>query len=62
MSEETLKMHYIWHHSINENNYFFIELFSPDANSKRCDNCKMDFKSCRLKKNLLHYNQVEAVE
>ena len=60
MSKETLKMHYIWHHSINENNYFFIELFSPDTNSKRCEDCKMDFKSCRLKKNLLHYNQVEG--
>ena len=58
MSEETLKMHYIWHHSINENNFFFRELFSSDTNSKRRDDCKMDFKSCRLKKNLLHYNQV----
>ena len=41
MSDETLKMHYIWHHSINEN-YFFKELFSPDNNSKVCDDCKME--------------------
>ena len=50
MSDETLKMHYIWHHSINENNYFSRELFSPDNNSKRCDECKVKFKNCRLKK------------
>ena len=59
MSDETLKMPYIWHHSINENNYFFRELFSPDNNSKRCDEFKKEF-NCRLKKNhnfLLHYNQ-----
>ena len=63
MSDETLKMHYIWHHSINENDYFFRELFSPNNNSKRSDECKMEFKNCRLKKNrnfLLPYNQVAS--
>ena len=63
MSDETFKMHYICHHSINENKYFFRELFSPDNNSKRCDDCGVEFKSCRLKKNhncLLHYNQFEG--
>ena len=61
MSDETLKMYYIWHHSINENKYFFMELFSRDNNSKICDGFKMEYKNCRLKKNhnsLLHYNQV----
>ena len=51
----------MWHHSVNENNYFFRELFSPDNVSKRCDECKLEFKNSRLKKNhnfLLHYNQV----
>ena len=60
-SDDVLKSHYLDHHSINENNYFFRELFSPDNVSKRCDECKLEFKSCRLKKNhnfLLHYNQV----
>ena len=51
MSDETLKTHYIWQHSVNENNYFFKELFSPDNNSKRCDTCEMKFKNCRLEKN-----------
>ena len=61
MSDETLKMYYIWHHSINENKYFFMELFSRDNNSKICDGFKMECKNCRLKKihnSLLHYNQV----
>ena len=56
-----LKSHYVWHHSMNENNYFFRELFSPDNLSKRCDECKLEFENCGLKKNhnfLLHYNQV----
>ena len=51
----------MWHHSINENNYFFRELFSPDSVSKQRDECKLEFKNCRLKKNhnfLLYYNQV----
>ena len=58
---EVLKSHNVWHHSINENNYFFRELFSPDNISRRCDECKLEFKNFRLKKNhnlLLHYNQV----
>ena len=60
---EVLKSHYGWHHSINENNYFLRELFSPDNVSKRCDDFKLEFKNCRPKKNhnfLLHYNQVGA--
>ena len=63
MSDETLKTYYIWHHSIKENICFFREFFSPDNNSKRCGDCKMEFKSCSLKKNhnfLLHYNQVRG--
>ena len=55
------KAHYIWQHSINENNYFFKELFSPNNNSKKCDTCEVKFKNCRLEKKqnfLLHYNQV----
>ena len=58
---EVLKSHNVWHHSINENNYFFRELFSPNNISRRCDECKLEFKNFRLKKNhnlLLHYNQV----
>ena len=50
MSDGTSKTHYIWQHSTNETNYFFKELFSPDNNSKRCDECEMEFKDCRLKK------------
>ena len=53
MSDETLKTHYIWQHSVNENNYFFKELFSPDNNSKRCDTCEMEFKNCRQKKTII---------
>ena len=60
MSDETLKTHYIWQHSTNENNYLF-KGFLPDNNSKRCNSCMLEFKNCRLKKSnmfLLHYNQV----
>ena len=35
-------------------------LFSPDNTSKRCDECEIEFKICRLKKNhnfLFHYQQ-----
>ena len=57
---DVLKPDYLYYHSINENNYFFRELFSPDNVSKRFDECKLEFKNCRLKKDhnfLLHYQQ-----
>ena len=59
-SDDVYKSHYQDYHSINENDYFFRELFSPDGVLQRCDECKLEFKSCRLKKNhnfLFHYNQ-----
>ena len=46
-----LKLHYQYFQSINENNYFFREILSPDNTSERCDECKIELKNCRLKKN-----------
>ena len=57
---EVLKLHYECYHSVDPNNYFFRELFTPDNNSKRCDECKIQFKNWRQKKNhnfLFHRNQ-----
>ena len=51
---EVLKKHYIFYHLINENNCFFKELYLPDTEniySKRCDECRMQFKKCRQRKN-----------
>ena len=45
---------------MNKNNYLFRELFSLNNYSKRCDERKMEFKNCSLKKKkdfLAHYNQ-----
>ena len=50
MSDETLRMHYIWQHLINVNDKFFEDLFLPDNNLKSCEKCMMEFKNCRLKK------------
>ena len=60
MTDETLRTDYIWQHSVNENEYFFKDLFLPDNNLKSCDRCMMEFKNCRVKKThmfLFHYNQ-----
>ena len=60
MTDETLRIHYIIQHSVNENNYFFKDLFLPDNVLKSCNICMMEFKNCRVKKNhifLFHYNQ-----
>ena len=57
---EVLKIHYQLYNSVNENKYFFRDLFPPDSNSKRCDDCRIQFKNCRQKKNhnfLVHRNQ-----
>ena len=48
---EALKIHYQYYHSINEGNYFFREPFLPDNNSEKCDECQIQFKNCRQKKN-----------
>ena len=58
MNDETLRS-YIWQHLVNENNSYFQDLFAPDTNLKRCNNCLMDFKNSRIKKItfLFHYNQ-----
>ena len=63
-SDDVVRLHYQVYHSINKNIYLFRELFSPDNLSKRCDECKLEFKNCRLKKKnhnfLLHYNQLRG--
>ena len=51
---ESLKNHYISYHQINSNKYFFKELLQLDnfnIHSKRCDECQMQFRNHRLKKN-----------
>ena len=60
-SDDFIKNHYQYYHSIKENDYFFMQLFLPDDNSKRCDECKMQFKNCRQKRNhnfSYHYRQM----
>ena len=60
---EIVKNNYIFYHLINKNNYFFKELFLPDAeniHSKRYNKCQMQFKNYRQKKNhsfLVHKEQ-----
>ena len=49
---EVLKRHYISYHLINQNNYFFKELFSTDVQNihpKRCDEFQIQFRSWRKK-------------
>ena len=61
LSDETLKNHYIWQHLVNEDNFYFKDLFAPDVNLRGCDICKIFFKNSRTRKNnmfLLHYNQM----
>ena len=55
-----LKSEYQYYHSINQNNYYSRELFSPDNMSKTCEECELEFINYMLKKNhdfLFHYNQ-----
>ena len=59
-SDDVLKSYYQYYHFISENNYFFMELFSPGNISRKCDECKLEFKNCRLKNNhnfVFYYNQ-----
>ena len=58
---QKLKHHYISFHLIDENNYYFKELFTPSTVSKRCDQCKMGFRNYMVKKNhnfIHHYGHV----
>ena len=49
-NDDVLKLHCQYYHSINENNYFLRELFSPDNTSKSCDECKINLKIAGWKK------------
>lgn len=45
---------------VNRNNYFFKWLFQPDYHnfhSKRCDECHMQFKNHRQKKNFIFHRE-----
>lgn len=50
-SQVDLKNHYIWKHSINENNIYLNDLFRHDTIYKGCDICEIDFENSRSKKN-----------
>ena len=59
-NDDIIKIHYQYYYFIKESNYLFRQLFLPDNSSKRSDECRIEFKSCRLKKNdnfLVHYQQ-----
>ena len=63
-NDEELKNHCIYFHLIENDNYYFSELFNKDFEnkySKRCMECNnLSFDTCRKKKNhcfLLHYKQ-----
>ena len=61
LSEVDLKNHYIWQHSINENNIYLNDIFKPDTIRKGYDICQIDFENSRSQKNhifLFHYGQL----
>ena len=61
LSDDVLRNHCFWQHLVDENDYSFKDLFSPDINYKSCDICMIDFNNSRMRKNhtfLLHYNQM----
>ena len=56
---KALKNHYLYHHSVNENNYFYKEIYLPGDNRQSCDECHIRFKNCRQRENynfLFHRN------
>ena len=60
LSQVDLKNHYIWKHSINENNIYLNDLFRHDTIYKGCDICEMDFENSRSKKKhmfLFHFGK-----
>ena len=50
ITDDSLRLHYIEQHSINENNDFFEDFFLPDNNLRRCEKCMKEFKNSRLRK------------
>ena len=57
---EILENHYQYYNLVNENNYFFKELFLPDDNRKNYNECHICFQNCQQIKNqnvLSHRNQ-----
>ena len=48
-AKEALQKAQFSFHFIDENNYYFKELFTPSTVSKRCDQCKMGFRNYMVK-------------
>ena len=57
LSEEVLKNHYIYYHSINENDAHFKDLFQPNTSDRKCDFCILNFKKEEVMF-LFHYGQM----
>ena len=57
LSEEVLKNHYIYYHSINENDAHFKDLFQPNTSDRKCDFCILNFKKKEVMF-LFHYGQM----
>ena len=56
---EVLKTHYQYHHSVDKNNYFFKELFSPDNDSKRCGGCNITVPKLLTEKKPITFCSIE---
>ena len=57
---DTLKKRYVDYHDVNDQYFFFKELFEPDKIEKTCEICKQTFKTCRSEKKdglLYHYGK-----
>ena len=64
-NDEVLKDYYTNFHSVEKDNNFFKELFTPDFDnkySKRCMECgDLSFDTCREKKGLLFSTALETI-
>ena len=55
------KKHYIGFHGVDQTSSYFLDLFQPDTQDRKCKKCRMMLNSNRMKKNhmfLYHYSQV----
>ena len=52
----------VWHHKVDENNPYFLDLFEPDTIDSVCCTCNVKFDTCR-KKNITfpyHYSKKQS--
>ena len=62
LSEDVLINHYMYYHSINENDVYLNDLFKPDTIYRGCDFCHVEFENTKSKRTICFSSTMDKWE